>query len=726
MALLAVVAGELRAAPVVSSVRVGWQGRSKLGYWRRVAATISGIESTADARFMVHSFDADGSPTSVTKKVRLVAGESTTVAAYVKTGRRESAINVTLVDSATEKTLIQRTLAASDFPPAMEIDAQLIITVGPPVGVDGAAALLDRAARSKLQIVAYDDFSALPTEAIGYDGVDCVIVSTGAAGVATAEHARQIAALVEWVRLGGRTLLSVGSRADETLALGSPLAPLAPGSFAAVESLRPTSALQRFVEQTGESESSLLPRNHRADDNQQPITLNVARLDKIDGRIDLQFAETPLVVRRPVGFGESTFVAFDLESTELARWSEKPKLLFRLLDWKATRSDENQSTATTWHGGESRDLAEQLDATLDRFDGVTAIPFWVVAAAAVVFLAIIGPLDYFLLVRRFRRPAWTWATFPLCVLIAVGGMAAVERWSTGSVVRASAIELIDVDFSAPGDGRPLVRGTSLLRLYSPDARAFDLEFQPSKSFPMGDGARVRFSWSASPGEGLGGLHSAVRSGTATQTLASVEGEAAITDVPLRAATSRGLVARWHGEVELSNETELTLGPLGRRPYGAVVNPLDEAVDDAVLLFGSLAFRLGRIEPHEAVLIDDHVAASDPRELLSNAATSDDWQRLDERAIARRIGFYELAGGPEFASGKSDYLTALDMSRLVELSRAVLVGVIDGGSTIVDNAEGRPIGASEGRRAIVVRIVYRVDRGTDGANRDEAATGESVP
>ena len=50
-----------------------------------------------------------------------------------------------------------------------------------------------------------------------------------------------------------------------------------------------------------------------------------------------------------------------------------------------------------------RDLTGQFRASLDRFTGVGVIPFRAIAALIVLYIALIGPLDYFLLRRLTRR-----------------------------------------------------------------------------------------------------------------------------------------------------------------------------------------------------------------------------------------------------------------------------------------------------------------------------------
>ena len=58
------------------------------------------------------------------------------------------------------------------------------------------------------------------------------------------------------------------------------------------------------------------------------------------------------------------------------------------------------------------DLSGQLRSSLDKFTGVKVIPFALVAMMIVGYILLIGPGDYFLLKKVFRRMEWTWFTFP--------------------------------------------------------------------------------------------------------------------------------------------------------------------------------------------------------------------------------------------------------------------------------------------------------------------------
>ena len=93
-----------------------------------------------------------------------------------------------------------------------------------------------------------DDIGQLPTSWYGYEGVDAVVLSTSQAELyrkLMPEGARPDA-LDQWIRMGGRLVLCVGSRADEVLAPDSALKRFAPGRLEKIVPLRQTGALEMY------------------------------------------------------------------------------------------------------------------------------------------------------------------------------------------------------------------------------------------------------------------------------------------------------------------------------------------------------------------------------------------------------------------------------------------------------------------------------------------------
>ena len=65
---------------------------------------------------------------------------------------------------------------------------------------------------------------------------------------------------------------------------------------------------------------------------------------------------------------------------------------------------------------EVSDVTTELQSKLDVFD-VQMVPFGWVALFIVLYIIVVGPLDYVILRFVFKRLEWTWFTFPTVVLV---------------------------------------------------------------------------------------------------------------------------------------------------------------------------------------------------------------------------------------------------------------------------------------------------------------------
>jgi hypothetical protein len=179
----------------------------------------------------------------------------------------------------------------TSIPTGMGATDVLIVSLGSQLGLEQA--LLK--SRAKPRVVHLSDLAALPTEWFGYEGVDAVVISASdAAQFRALSGNRRGEALVEYVQMGGRTLLCVGRQAPEILGPEAPLARLAPGVFDEIVDLRTAAALESF---SGSSERVPLEGVRS--------TISAARLKEVRGSI-LAYegptpSELPLIVRGPLG-----------------------------------------------------------------------------------------------------------------------------------------------------------------------------------------------------------------------------------------------------------------------------------------------------------------------------------------------------------------------------------------------------------------------------------------
>ena len=62
-----------------------------------------------------------------------------------------------------------------------------------------------------------------------------------------------------------------------------------------------------------------------------------------------------------------------------------------------------------------------LQGSLDFFEGVPVVSFGWVALFILIYIILIGPVDYLFLKKVVKRLEWTWVTFPVIVITVSAG-----------------------------------------------------------------------------------------------------------------------------------------------------------------------------------------------------------------------------------------------------------------------------------------------------------------
>ena len=117
------------------------------------------------------------------------------------------------------------------------------------------------------------------------------------------------------------------------------------------------------------------------------------------------------------------------------------------------------------------DLSTDLVNALDNFD-VHPIDFGFVALFIVLYILVVGPLDFVLLKYVFKRLEWTWITFPTVVL-AVSVIAYFAAYALkGRDMKINKVDIVDFDLRTDVDAKGQPRsvhayGTSFFTILSP-------------------------------------------------------------------------------------------------------------------------------------------------------------------------------------------------------------------------------------------------------------------
>ncbi|MFO0913221.1 MAG: hypothetical protein U0795_09700 [Pirellulales bacterium] len=664
---------------------IGWQGRYKLGVWTPVAIPIHAGSYSGPVAIELTAIDADDLQCQLQyPQVELQAGQTTVWRGWVRWGRRDAGLRLRLVDE--ERVVLEQSWRGAELSGALGPAEQLVVVWGPAQSLRATADRRSQSAREPMVVVTPDP-AKFPVDALSYDGVDLVVVSLGASGAGGISEAapgqmtvEQWGALREWVRLGGR-LLTYGARGlDRPVIDGHPLLELMPGSVERITAQRQTSALEGFV---GGGE----PLSRFVAPGELNFSLPAVVLRETVGRVVVTEGSgenrVPLIVQRPVGLGHTTFVGLDLDQFPFTEWANTNRLIDRLLDLTLGEAYQQQDEGSQRiaHAGYA-DLAGQLRVGLDRFSGVAVTSFSWVALLIAVYILLIGPIDYWLLRRWNRRFVWTWATFPLLVVSGSGLAWTLARQWKGTERRLNQIDVIDWDIAS---GQ--VRGTHWFQLFTPVSERQSWRLELGEPWRAGEGGGTWLTWLGFPGSSFGGLHNPPsRLGHELGYAAPVTRDAAgrwqaeMRDVPMDAASSRGLSGRWWhtvGAPEIGKLTANTAGELA----GEVRNPFPFPLSRLWLLHGRWVYELDELPGGGTWTLNTRTLPKTLEYLLTrrrveggkDRGTPWDVQSTDVGRIVQMIGFHSAAGGSSYTGLMNRYHADLDLSQLLKLDRAVLVG-----------------------------------------------------
>ncbi len=669
----------LAQGPSISEVEVGLGGKFKVGYWTPVHVVVEGGDRGFVGNIELTAPDSDDVTTRFTQGVGSVvqvpAGGQWTGWRYLKLGKIRGRIHVALRSA-------DGTIAASRWvehaPPEVST-CQWVVEVGSEVGLDRAAVYLARVRGERLTTSRLLTPAQFPDLWYGYEGVDALLVTTAQESPLEQLDDAQYAALLQWLKLGGRLVYSAGRRAPDIFREGNRFHALRPGEFDELDPYWKATGLEHYARAT----ERLTSNDDAPLATFQQLRGTVACYEGAGGRHD-----RALVVQYAFGFGEIMYVGLDLEQSPLADWPARPRLLARLLQ---TRSEEEESAIGQGELGQVThvgydDLAGQLRSALDQYSQVTMVHFAWVAGLLVLYLLLLGPADFFAL-HRLGRPQWTWCTFPVIVLgFCVLAVWLSQRWQ-GRQMGVNQLDIVDVDLA-----QQVVRGTTWAGLYSPRAARLDMDLAPEPAVATTAEPGMLLSWLGLPGTGLGGMNTTgsvdvlrdeyVIASDRDAPRQPGEPRAAIVGLPIHCSASRSLLGRWWNTTGPLAPSQLKGADSGGLLEGLVVNPLDVSLSHCYVYYGNWAYPIeGRLEPGDAVELA-HITPLDlkwhlsGRRVIESRDVSTPWDRADLSnlpRIAQMLMFYGAAGGRAYTRLTHSFLSYVDLSRHLRAGQAILVG-----------------------------------------------------
>lgn len=720
------------AAPRIVSLSVGVDGVYRADRWCPVEVGVANVTADQDVVLEVAAVDEDGRRIAYRSRWRLAAMRENRLVQVVRLGATDLPIEASLHatdDVHSGASLIDaRRFSRGDLAKPLADDESLVLVVGRLPGLDA----VDDAPREKGRRAVYRQMtslaqlpaagstaattaeSAAAVQTLVLDAVETVVWLAGqspqSAQGAPLDDA--VATLDDWVRGGGRLIVGVGPHVIASPRLRERLDRIGIAIEDRTIELRQLGPLEAILGDAAVGRGK--PNAAAAEAFRLPLVRFEARDETVVAKTAQTAGAATLVARAPRGFGEIVVVAFDLGDPALVTWPQHARLLSTILALgePAASPSPTESGAAAWSGKGYTSLDEQLADALDQFPGASPGRFWYLAAAVVVYVLVIGPVDWYL-VRR--RPEWTWATFLGSVAVAsIGGFAIVTATKADTTL-VNQLAFVDVDLTmgdttsdatartdvTPAARSARVRGHAWSCIYQPAAEVGDLQVQPPRSWRTNgtnhvaaDDPAVWLSLCERPAN-VAGADSLLSGAGNDAALVADAQRGTIGGLTASAWSSQCAAATWMHETTVADAATLQADVFGR-VVGHVQNPLDEPLDQVVLFYGTFALSLGKLAPGQNVAIDGRGDWRSAESYLTrqrlgadrDTAERYDATSLDLDRIGEIIGFYEASGGRHYAGLDRQGFERLDLSRQLRLGRAILIGKTASGAGVSLTPSGR--------------------------------------
>jgi hypothetical protein len=217
-----------------------------------------------------------------------------------------------------------------------------------------------------------------------------------------------------------------------------------------------------------------------------------------------------------------------------------------------------------------------------------------VALFILLYIAVVGPLDYFILKKVFKRLELTWVTFPIVVVV----VSVAAYWTAyalkGEDMCINQVDVIEYDLRAPQ-----AYGTTWLTLFSPRIQSYTVGVAPAAD------------WAAPPANTtalvtmLEGPARTNRQGSAAlfrQPYTYAENAAAVERVPVPVWATRSFTASWRAPLDPAKPAfEASLKLVNDKPTGSITSNLPVPLKDVVVFYKGQWRDLKEIKPEDPVL-----------------------------------------------------------------------------------------------------------------------------
>jgi hypothetical protein len=712
---------------LLESVQVGLDGTWKVGFDTTHRVVFSPAERNQTVELQLQTVDGDG-VTVVYRderwRVVLEAGKPSDISLIARHGRSGRPMVIRVLEYDSKRVIEQRTLTAEERGIAIPAEQPWVVGIGnrgmqlDTAGMRSVAGTFGDYSTSELTSAA-----SIPESSAGFHGVDLLVFSSSNRALIESLTEEQTFAISDWVLEGGRCALTLGTNADAWFRI-APFARLVPGTFGGIADRCSPGPLESFLN----SQSPL-----------KPIASAMVQLDS--QQVPELFGQTPernrypLLAKWSIGLGKVRYLATELDSDAIRPWEGQIALMKLLVNdqWEVRSSSLKNRTVD--------DLSVQLNSTLDRYDELKIGDLTQMSAILGVLLLILGPVDYFLISKRWRKPRATWVTL---LLVSVGCCSLLislqRRWKPVSP-SLNYLEMVNIDVESRR-----IKGHAYAHMYAGKRGEFQIGTRSNPEGMLGllqSGPQNRSSesskrlpkilldWFGQPGKSLGGFDSTIATDrilppyeivrsiqNSDSSVASLQSQWNSLGIP--EAGTKAMECSWTDDLAES----LDFSKLENIPgaidllNGSVTNALPVDLLNGQLLYRGRFYSLPlKIRPGERSSFSVAIVPKDLTRKLQRRINVDGkdqsvaWNSSDTsdlKRLAEILAFHRSAGGSSYTGMINRYLAHLDHSELLRTDRAILFAELEKPQLAWQiQRNGFDVETVRGTQATFVRIVLPV-------------------
>ena len=656
------------------SVTVGIDGRVKLGQWTQIQLHVDAGESTFDGSWQVIVSDGDGFKVTYTSGSELVSvapSQQSIESMLVRVGRAPWRIEVEVLQQ--DSVVYSKVVSVGSGIQAIRATDYWIMQVGSKTSVNQLSIrrlVSENEQITDVYVTSLDDVQQLPIHPRALDGIDVIVLGTSDKSQLDSMTESQIAALVNWVKQGGQIVLSAARNAEYLVSSDNPIHALIPGNIQETHEQWIATGIENYIKARERISSARIPGRTSP---MLELTDVAGHVEAMDGVGDT--GRIPVLIHSRFGFGKVAFAAVDFDLEPFASWADTQRLLHQMIAGEQSGRANSEVFSDQTRGAHAGfdDLSGQLRSQLDHFDNVAPIRFSWIASLLILFILLIGPVDYFVL-KRLNRLQLSWLTFTTLVVIFSVVPLLMHSSLHSSTTSIRQVEVVDYDIQS---GQ--LRGTNWAMLYAPEASAVDVNLQ------IHDDTRPTeqiIGWHGLPGTGLGGL-----SRRSYQKLLDHEYQAnpvngELRSLPIPHGGTRYIQSRWSRQQPSAVRFELKPDRSRIGIRGTIHNPFDFQLRDVLVYYRGRLYPVKILEPDSVIDLDDLAGDSVSIQgyftrvkVEGGRSRARPWSTSDESIVrlVQAMMFHKAVGGKSYTGLVHRYDGFMDLSHLLDTNRAVLFG-----------------------------------------------------